>query len=98
MSTTATRQSFYHLFSAFELGSVTLKNRIFVPGHMTMMVDAGVPNADQAACYEARAYGGSASNRLRFVREVGSCIREQTAEEAVAHLQSLVLQALADHD
>lgn len=97
MSTAAKRQSFYHLFSAFELGSVTSKNRIFVPGYMTMMVDAGVPNADQAACYEARAYGG-ASNRLRFVREVVSCIREQTAEEAVAHLQSLVLQALADHD
>lgn len=53
-------ETFSHLFSAFTLGSVTLKNRIFVPGHMTMMVDNGVPNADQAAYYEARARGGAA--------------------------------------
>jgi 2,4-dienoyl-CoA reductase-like NADH-dependent reductase (Old Yellow Enzyme family) len=51
---------FPHLFTPLSLGGVTFKNRVFVTGHMTMMVSDGVPNARQAAYHRARARGGVA--------------------------------------
>ena len=50
--------AFPHLFSPFRLGGQVLRNRIFVTGHMTMMVEDGVPSAQQAAYYATRAAGG----------------------------------------
>ena len=51
---------FPRLFSPLAVGPLTLKNRIFVTGHMTMMVTGGVPSEAQAAYYAARARGGVA--------------------------------------
>jgi 2,4-dienoyl-CoA reductase-like NADH-dependent reductase (Old Yellow Enzyme family) len=51
---------FPNLFSPLAVGPLTLKNRIFVTGHMTMMVTGGVPSEAQAAYYAARARGGVA--------------------------------------
>ena len=49
---------FPHLFSPVELGSLTLKNRIFVPGHGTRYArDYGISD-DLVAYHEARAAGG----------------------------------------
>ena len=50
--------SFPHLFSPIELGHLTLKNRIFIPGHGTRYArDYGVGD-DLIAYHEARAAGG----------------------------------------
>ncbi|MHA1599657.1 MAG: oxidoreductase, partial [Alphaproteobacteria bacterium] len=49
---------FPHLFSPIQLGRHRIRNRMFITGHMTMMVTGGVPNEQQAAYYEARAKGG----------------------------------------
>ena len=47
-----------HLFSPLKLGSLTLKNRIFVPGHGTRYArDHGISD-DLIAYHEARAAGG----------------------------------------
>ncbi|MBE9552661.1 MAG: hypothetical protein IMF05_04265, partial [Proteobacteria bacterium] len=51
---------FPNLFTPFAIGGVTLKNRIFVTGHMTMMATDNLPNEDQVAYYQARARGGAA--------------------------------------
>jgi 2,4-dienoyl-CoA reductase-like NADH-dependent reductase (Old Yellow Enzyme family) len=51
--------SFPHLFSPLTIGPLTVKNRIFSTGHMTMMIDGGVPNDDFVAYHEARAAGGA---------------------------------------
>ena len=51
---------FPSLFSPFRVKGLTLKNRLFVPGHMTMLAEGGVPNEDLAAYYAARAEGGAA--------------------------------------
>lgn len=50
--------SFPHLFSPFQLGSVTLKNRIFVPSHGTRHARNHQAGDDLIAYYEARARGG----------------------------------------
>lgn len=54
---TAEGGTFPHLFAPFRLGDHDLRNRIFVTGHMTMMVTGGVPNEQQAAYYAARGDG-----------------------------------------
>ncbi len=51
--------SFAHLFSPLTIGPLTVKNRVFSTGHMTMMIDGGVPNDDFVAYHEARAAGGA---------------------------------------
>jgi 2,4-dienoyl-CoA reductase-like NADH-dependent reductase (Old Yellow Enzyme family) len=51
--------SFFHLFSPLTIGPLTVKNRVFSTGHMTMMIDGGVPNDDFVAYHEARAAGGA---------------------------------------
>jgi len=51
--------SFPHLFSPLTIGPLTVKNRVFSTGHMTMMIDGGVPNDDFVAYHEARAAGGA---------------------------------------
>ena len=51
--------NFAHLFSPISVGNVTLKNRIFSTGHMTMMVRNGQPTDDLIAYHEARARGGA---------------------------------------
>jgi 2,4-dienoyl-CoA reductase-like NADH-dependent reductase (Old Yellow Enzyme family) len=48
-----------HLFSPLQVGPVEIRNRIFSTGHMTSMVDAGVPTEALAAYHEARARGGA---------------------------------------
>ena len=50
---------FPHLFSPLTIGPLTVKNRLFSTGHMTMMIDGGVPNEDFVAYHEARAAGGT---------------------------------------
>ena len=50
--------SFPTLFSPFRLRGHRLRNRMFITGHMTMMVSDGVPSEAQAAYYAARATGG----------------------------------------
>ena len=50
--------AFAHLFSPIQLGRHRIRNRMFITGHMTMMVTGGVPNEQQAAYHEARAKGG----------------------------------------
>jgi 2,4-dienoyl-CoA reductase-like NADH-dependent reductase (Old Yellow Enzyme family) len=57
---TANCDLFPNLFTPIAIGGVTLKNRIFVTGHMTMMATDNLPNQDQVAYYEARARGGAA--------------------------------------
>ena len=51
--------SFPHLFSPLDVGPLTLKNRIFSTGHMTMMVADGKPTDDLVAYHAARAAGGA---------------------------------------
>ncbi|MGO1120430.1 oxidoreductase [Rhodovibrionaceae bacterium A322] len=47
------------LFSPLAVGPVTLKNRIFSTGHMTVMLEDGVPSDRMAAYHGARAAGGA---------------------------------------
>jgi mycofactocin system FadH/OYE family oxidoreductase 2 len=50
---------FPHLFLPLEVGPLTLRNRIFSTGHMTMMVADGNPTDDMVAYHAARAAGGA---------------------------------------
>ena len=47
------------LFSPLTVGAVTIKNRIFSTGHMTMMPRDGCPSDALIAYHEARARGGA---------------------------------------
>lgn len=49
---------FEKLFSAFSIGGLELKNRIFFPGHHTNLTGR-CPSPELAAYYEARARGGA---------------------------------------
>lgn len=51
--------SFPHLFSPLTVGPLTIKNRIFSTGHMTMMVEHGKPTDDLVAYHAARAACGA---------------------------------------
>ena len=51
--------NFAHLFSPRTIGPLTVKNCISSTGHMTMMIDGGVPNDDFVAYHAARAAGGA---------------------------------------
>ncbi len=51
--------SFTRLFSPLPVGSITLKNRIFSTGHMTILPRDGKPSDDLIAYHEARAKGGA---------------------------------------
>ncbi len=52
--------NFPHLFSPLRIRELELKNRIFSTGHMTTLVNDGMPNDELAAYHEARAAGGAA--------------------------------------
>ncbi|MBT7646722.1 MAG: FAD-dependent oxidoreductase [Rhodospirillaceae bacterium] len=54
MSTT-----FPSLFSPLRVGPMECKNRIFSTGHMTWLLDGGVPSDDMVAYHQARAAGGA---------------------------------------
>jgi 2,4-dienoyl-CoA reductase-like NADH-dependent reductase (Old Yellow Enzyme family) len=51
--------NFSHLFSPRTIGPLTVKNCISSTGHMTMMIDGGVPNDDFVAYHAARAAGAA---------------------------------------
>ena len=53
-----TAMQFPHLFSPLQVGSVTLKNRIFSTGHDTTMPTDGLINDRLVAYHRARAEGG----------------------------------------
>ncbi|MGH6718293.1 MAG: FAD-dependent oxidoreductase [Alphaproteobacteria bacterium] len=50
---------FRRLFTPLAIRGVTLRNRIFSTGHMTMLVAGGLPTEDLVAYHEARAKGGA---------------------------------------
>lgn len=50
---------FPNLFHPLQVGPVTLKNRIFSTGHMTVMLKDGVPSDAMVAYHTARAKGGA---------------------------------------
>lgn len=52
-------QSFPNLFSPLVVGPTILKNRIFSTGHMTVMLENGVPSETMVAYHKARAEGGA---------------------------------------
>ncbi|WP_119460130.1 FAD-dependent oxidoreductase [Rhodospirillaceae bacterium SYSU D60014] len=54
-----TSSQFPHLFSPLQVGSVTLKNRIFSTGHDTTMPTDGLINDRLVAYHRARAEGGA---------------------------------------
>jgi mycofactocin system FadH/OYE family oxidoreductase 2 len=47
------------LFSPLRVGSLTLRNRIVFAAHLTNYADGGLPSAQHAAYYAARAAGGA---------------------------------------
>ena len=51
--------NFAHLFSPLQVGPVTIKNRIYSTGHMTMFPRDGKVSDDLVAYHEARAKGGA---------------------------------------
>ena len=51
-------QSYPALFSPFDLGHLTLKNRLFIPGHGTRHVQDSRVGENLIAYHEARAQGG----------------------------------------
>jgi 2,4-dienoyl-CoA reductase-like NADH-dependent reductase (Old Yellow Enzyme family) len=73
------------LRSPFTIRNMRLKNRIFMSGHMTMMVTNNTVNADQVAYYAARAEGGA-----------GLIVTEATAVHQTALRGGRVLSALSD--
>lgn len=50
---------FPNLFKPLQVGPVTLKNRAFSTGHMTVMLDNGLPSDAMVAYHQARAKGGA---------------------------------------
>jgi len=50
---------FPNLFSSLDVGPTRLKNRIFSTGHMTVMLENGVPSDAMVAYHKARAEGGA---------------------------------------
>ena len=50
---------FPHLFTPLKVGPKTLKNRIFSTGHMTVMLENGLPSDAMVAYHRARAEGGA---------------------------------------
>jgi 2,4-dienoyl-CoA reductase-like NADH-dependent reductase (Old Yellow Enzyme family) len=73
------------LLSPFRVRNMRLKNRIFMSGHMTMMVADNRVNEDQVAYYRARAEGGAAL-----------IVTEATAVHPTALRGGRVLSALSD--
>ncbi|MGH9294830.1 MAG: hypothetical protein ACRD0B_05815, partial [Acidimicrobiales bacterium] len=47
------------LFSPLRVGPVTLENRIVFAAHLTNYAEDGLPSAQHAAYYAARARGGA---------------------------------------
>lgn len=52
-------QVFPNLFLSLDVGPTRLKNRIFSTGHMTVMLENGVPSDAMVAYHKARAEGGA---------------------------------------
>ncbi len=74
------------LFSPLEIGSITVKNRTFLSGHQTLLVDGKVSGPAHAAYYEARAAGG-----------VGLVIIEvATVHESIVHFEAATIDANED--
>lgn len=61
-------QGFPNLFSSLDVGPTCLKNRIFSTGHMTVMLENGVPSDAMVAYHKARAEGGAALIILEAAR------------------------------
>ena len=59
MTTSSDPVAFPRLFSSFEIGRVTVPNRIVSSGHDTVMVDHGAVTDQLVAYHEARAAGGA---------------------------------------
>lgn len=57
MSTSTTR--YRHLFTPLRVGPLTLSNRIVFSAHLTNYAEDGLPSAQHAAYYAARAGGGA---------------------------------------
>ncbi|MDP6069748.1 MAG: FAD-dependent oxidoreductase [Alphaproteobacteria bacterium] len=97
-----TQTVFPNLFSAFDLGRYRFRNRIFVTGHMTMMVTGGVPNDQQVAYYKERARGGvglivmEAAAVHKTALRGGSVI--DASDDACIPGYSLVAEACAEYD
>ncbi len=51
-----------YLFSPLQLGPVTVRNRIVFSAHLTNYAEDGLPTAQHAAYYAARAEGGASSD------------------------------------
>ncbi len=49
---------FRYLFTPFDLGKITVRNRIVSTAHATGYVKEGIPTEQEAAYQEARARGG----------------------------------------
>ena len=50
--------AFPHLFQPIRIGRMTVKNRLFIPGHNTALSDKGLVSDDMIAYHEARAESG----------------------------------------
>ena len=78
-------QPLAHLFSPLAIGPLSVKNRIFSTGHMTMMVEDGKPTDGFVAYHAARAAGGA-----------GLIITEAARVHASAATSGLAIDATRD--
>lgn len=62
---------FPNLFEPLTAGPVTLRNRIFSTGHMTVMLDNGLPGDAMVACHAARAKGPAGLKAAAVTAERG---------------------------
>ncbi len=73
---------FPNLFSPLSVGPVQLKNRIFSTGHMTVMLENGVPSDAMVAYHKARAKGGAGLIILEAARAHASGVSGRPAIRA----------------
>ena len=77
---------FPYLFSPLDIGAMTVKNRMFLSGHQTLLVKNAVSGPDHTAYYEARAAGG-----------VGLIIIEvATVHDSIVHFEGGTIDASKD--
>jgi mycofactocin system FadH/OYE family oxidoreductase 2 len=58
--TPSSHSEFPHLFSALQVGPITLRNRVFVSAHQPGLAEGGLPGERYIAYQRARARGGAA--------------------------------------
>ena len=56
---------FPYLFSPLDIGAMTVKNRMFLSGHQTLLVKNAVSGPDHTAYYEAACGGRRWAHRHR---------------------------------